>query len=148
MYTRVDVYDNVEADVTINTEFKEKLEDRLGFFIEKFIEKEEDKEKYQEAVDKVMELLEKAGNSYELANVDCYIDQVDVDEDDIPMKDNYDDGYDAAKEEVEKTIDRVKSLKSPLIMKIERKAFNYGKQEDITREDCKELIELIEAGYF
>lgn len=148
MYTRVDVYDNVEADVTINTEFKEKLEDRLGFFIEKFIEKEEDKEKYQEAVDKVMELLEKAGNSYELTSVDCYIDQVDVDEDDIPMKDNYDDGYDAAKEEVEKTIDRVKSLKSPLIMKIERKAFNYGKQEDITRKDCKELIELIEAGYF
>lgn len=148
MYVNVDVYDTIEADVTINSEFREKLEDKLGFFIEKYIENEEDKEKYKNAVDMVIELLEKSGNSYELTNIDCYVDNVEVDDDNLPIKDNYDDGYDAAKEEVEKTIDRVKSLKSPLITKIERKAFNYGKQEEITREDCRELIDLIEAGYF
>ena len=148
MYVNVDVYDTIEADVTINSEFREKLEDKLGFFIEKYIENKEDKEKYKNAVDMVIELLEKSGNSYELTNIDCYVDNVEVDDDNLPIKDNYDDGYDAAKEEVEKTIDRVKSLKSPLITKIERKAFNYGKQEEITREDCRELIDLIEAGYF
>lgn len=148
MYVSVDVYDIVEGDVTINNEFREKLEDKLGFFIEKFIENKEDKEKYQNAVDMVIELLEKSGNSYELTNIDCYVDSVEVDDDNLPIKDNYDDGYDAAKEEVEKVIDHVKSCKSPLITKIERKAFNYGKQEEITREDCRELIDLIEAGYF
>lgn len=148
MYVNVDVYDTVEGDVTINNEFKEKLEDKLGFFIEKFIENKEDKEEYQNAVDKIMNLLQKAGNKYELTDVDCYVDSVEVDDDNLPIKDNYDDGYDAAKEEMEKAIDHVKSCKSPLIMKIERKAFNYGKQEEITREDCRELIDLIEAGYF
>lgn len=148
MYVSIDVYDTVEGDVTINSEFREKLEDRLGFFIEKYIENKEDKEKYQDAVDKVMELLEKSGNNYELTNVDCFVDHVEVDDNDIPEKDNYNEGYEAAQEEVERIRDNVKCMKSPLIMKIERKAFNYGKQEDLTREDCKEIIDLFESGYF
>ena len=149
MYVTVDVYDYVETDVEINTSFINGLQERLEYFVEKNFEKEEDRNKYKEHVDAIVELLEKEkDNNYSLSDVSVYIDQVDVDENDIPEKDNYDDGYEDAKNELEQYRDRLKSLKSPLFLKIERKAYNYGKQEEITREDCKELSELFESGHF
>lgn len=144
MYVDVDVYDTVEGDVTINNEFREKLEDRLNFFIEKFIENKKDKEEYQNAVDKIMNLLQKAGNEYELTNVDCYIDEVQVDSDNLPENDNYDNGYEDAKEECAKEKDFYKSLKSSLILKLNHKAYSFGNQEEITCEDCREILDLLE----
>ena len=144
MYVDVDVYDTVEGDVIINNEFREKLEDKLGFFIEKFIENKEDKEEYQNAVDKIMNLLQKTGNEYELTNVDCYIDQVQVNSDSLPENDNYNDGYDDAKKECVKEKDFYKSLKSSLILKLNHKDYNFGNQEEITREDCHEILDLLE----
>lgn len=149
MYVNVDVYDYVEADVEINESFIDKLQDRLEYFVEKNFEKEEDRDKYQEHIDAIIELLGKEKyNNYSLSDVSIYIDQVDVDDDNIPEKDNYGNGYEDAKNELEQYKDRLKSLKSPLLLKIERKAYNYGKQEEITREDCKELSELFESGHF
>ena len=149
MYVTVDVYDYVETDVEINNSFINSLQERLEYFVEKNFEKEEDRNKYKEHIDTIVELLEKEkDNNYSLSDVSVYIDQVDVDENDIPEKDNYDDGYEDAKNELEQYRDRLKSIKSPLLLKIERKAYNYGKQEEITREDCKELSELFESGHF
>ena len=68
MYVTVDVYDYVETDVEINTSFINNLQERLEYFVEKNFEKEEDRNKYKEHIDAIVELLEKEkDNNYSLS---------------------------------------------------------------------------------
>ena len=58
MYVNVDVYDYVETDVEINNSFINSLQERLEYFVEKNFEKEEDRNKYKEHIDAIVECIE------------------------------------------------------------------------------------------
>lgn len=96
-------------------------------------------------INKLLDLLKN-----EEITVEGYIRDCEVDEDEIVEAYNrinnedgtYEDGYNDAKDEIKENQRRMK-FSSKVLWKLEKIAYNFGNQEEITREDCREILHLL-----
>ena len=98
-------------------------------------------------INKLLDLLKN-----EEITVEGYIRDCEVDEDEIVEAYNrinnedddgtYEDGYNDAKAEIKENQKRMK-FSSKALWKLEKIAYNFGNQEEITREDCREILRLL-----
>lgn len=147
MYVDIDVYDTQPVDLKLDFDFQEKFED----FILEAIRNQKKDESYNEALEKVLEILKDAPHDSEIYNIDAYIDSVKVDDDDLPNNNNgWDDGYEAAQEKHIDMLSRFKLMNSTLFTKLENKVYHFGnhQQDAITNDDYKVILDFFEAKLY
>lgn len=146
MTISVNVYDTVDGDVRISDYFINKLEDVL---LDE-VKKNKKGVSFNNAIDKVVALLKYAKTKQRyITNVDCHIDQVDIDEDELELDtSNYEEGYYAREVKYKKDTEDFKFKHSDIITKLENKVYHFGKhqQDELSDRDCRILLDYIEKG--
>lgn len=86
--------------------------------------------------------------------VDAMIDEIDLDEDvideaysDLHGDSTYDDGVNDACNNIRKYKLSMKQKHGMLLYKLDKLAYNYGKQESLTKDEIKTIKELLDYEY-
>lgn len=101
-------------------------------------------------LDEALDMLSNYPNSF---NVEALVDEVEVSEDDIEeayedihgKSGSYDDGYEDAMEERNRYRSAVETHYSLLMQKLERLAYGYGNPEPLTRDEIREVKDLLDG---
>ena len=95
-------------------------------------------------IKKIEESLDMLGDVTKGFEVEANIDEVYVDEDDLPKPDEtYDDGYEDAMNLIQNERTAITQLYGCLFQKIEHLAYGYGNQDPLTKEDIQTIRELL-----
>lgn len=149
MITYINVNDVQEVDLEFDEDNCEKIFDKFKKWNDKAHQySDEELNKLNEALD----MLFHYPNSF---NVDANVDEIEVSEDDIDeayvdihgTSGGYDDGYEDGISHIRKYKQDIQYKYSILFQKLERLCFNYGKQEELTKDELKIIRDLLHYEY-
>lgn len=144
---------NVDKEQDVDIEFDEENNERL---IKQFEAWNETNKCYtKNDLDKLKDALEMLSNYSNYSNyfrLNARVDEIELSDDEVDdayadihgTLDTYEDGYDAAREEIDKFIKGINSVYGCLMQKLEHLAYGYGKQEPLTADEIKKLKELLD----
>lgn len=144
MYVDVDVYDDQDVSIT----FDDYNNDRI---IRK-LERHDNLPK--KAFEKIKEALAILADLDETFELEAHINEVQVSEDDVVDAYNsvsedkkeydYDDGYQAALDDHDRTVRAFLLNNSMLVNKLNHLAYGFGKQEDLSQDELKQICDFME----
>lgn len=136
------MYINVDEDQIVTLDFSSYNSSRI---LDQFKKWNDKKKVYDENdIKKIEESLDMLGNVTKGFEVEANIDEVYVDEDDLPKTDEtYDDGYEDAMNLIQNERTAITQLYGCLFQKIEHLAYGYGNQDPLTKEDIQTIRELL-----
>lgn len=142
MYVTLNINENQGVEVCFDENNRIKI---LNTFKSKRSFKKEELEELEKSLEK-------------LDNIDCVldgkIDEVEVSEDvideaygDIHKCGTYDDGYNDGIEHIRKYKQDMKITNGLLLQKLDHLAYGYGNQEPLTKDEIKNIKELLDYEY-
>lgn len=149
MYT----YVTLDSDQDVNLEFDQTNNKRI---LEKFKSWNDKSHEYSnEEIEKLEESLDMLYHYPNTFQVEANVDEVELSEDTIKdaYKDihsyegSYDDGYEDGISHIRKYKQDIQYKHSILFQKLEHLCFNYGKQEELTKDELKTIRDLLHYEY-
>lgn len=141
---------NVDKEQDVDIEFDEENNERL---IKQFEVWNETNKRYtKDDLDKLENALEMLSDYSNYFRLNARVDEIELSDDEVDdayadihgTSDTYEDGYNAAKEEINKFINGTNLVYGCLMQKLERLAYSYGKQEPLTIDEIKKIKELLD----
>lgn len=141
---------NVDKEQDVDVEFDEDNNKRL---VEQFESWNKTAKLYtKKDLDKLKDALDMLSDFPEYFRLNARVDEIELSDDDVDdayadihgETDTYEDGYEAAKEEVNKFINGANLIYGCLMQKLEHLAYSYGKQESLTIDEIKKIKELLD----
>jgi len=141
---------NVDKEQDVDVEFDEDNNKRL---IEQFESWNKTAKLYtKKDLSNLEDALDMLSNFPEYFRLNARVDEIELSDDDVDdayadihgETDTYEDGYEAAKEEINKFTEKANSSYCCLMQKLEHLAYGYGKQEPLTIDEIKKIKELLD----
>ena len=136
------MYIDVDEDPIVTLEFSSY---NCNQILDQFKKWNDKKQLYDENdIKKIEESLDMLGDVIKGFEVEANVDEVYVDEDDLPKPDEtYDDGYEDAMNLIRNERTAITQLYGCLFQKIEHLAYGYGNQDPLTKEEIQTIRELL-----
>ena len=136
------MYIDIDDDQIVNLKFSSYNSSKI---LDQFKAWNDKKKQYNENdIKKIEEALDMLGDVTKGFEVEANVDEVYVDEDDLPKSDEtYDDGYENAINLIQNERLAIVQSYGCLFQKIEHLAYGYGNQDPLTKEEIQTIRDLL-----
>jgi len=148
MYADVCVNDDIYVNLDFTDENNKKILNQLKF--------QELSEEKLNTVKKALDILKDSNINFH--DIMVYCDNIELDDDTINDAyneinwdqndgDTYEDGYDSALDNIERQKKALKDRYSTLFHKLDKLVYNYGNPENLTKEEIRDILNILEYNY-